>query len=127
MKKILIISLIVILSFSLISCATWKSNITTGYEATGMTLKEIHDTAKAMCAAGTLSAADCAQVKDIYDKARDAYITAGDALIVAINTEDAVTKENNLQAYQHAISDVSQLVPKLIKLAGQLGIKTGGE
>lgn len=126
MKKIIGIGVILLLMLSL-ACATWKTNITTGYEVTGITLKEIHDTAKGMCDAGTIKPENCVTIKDIYTKARLAYITAGDALIVAMETEDAVVKEKSLEAYKIATNELSQLIPKLVKLAGELGIKTGGQ
>lgn len=118
--------MIFLLAFSFVSCATWKQTAVTGYEVTGVTLTEIHSTAKSMCGQGTLQADDCEKIKSLYSKARLAYITAGDALTAAINAEDAVTKQKSFEAYQKSIIEVSNLVPQLLKLAEELGIKTGG-
>lgn len=127
MRKAVMMAVILLIAFSLISCATWKEGSTLGYETTGMMLKEIHDSAKSLCDSGTLKAEDCENIKVIYGRARAAYITSGDALIMAINADDAIMREKNLDAYKKSLSEISVLVPKLIKLLGDMGISIGGK
>jgi len=117
---ILIIMLSVLL---IVSCAIWKGKATVGYEAAALTLKEIHDQGKSLCEQGKIGASDCENLKSTYNKAREVYIASGDALIAAINAEDAVTREKSLDAYQKSIAEFSQLSIKLIRLASNLGIK----
>jgi hypothetical protein len=118
--------LILILIVSLTACATWKQNTTAGYEITGVTLTQVHDTAKALCDAGTLKDADCVKIKALYNDVRTTYIDAGNALIAAMNAEDDITRATKLGDYTKAMNDIAVLVPKLMKLAQDLGIKTGG-
>ena len=107
----------------IINCAGWKSKAVTGYEAIGITLTEIKTEAEKQCLAGTLKSEDCEQIKGIYNKARLAYITAGNALIVAMNTEDTALKQKSMDAYLDAVNQVSQLSFELIDLAIKLGVK----
>ena len=118
-----IFAALVILFLALSSCAAWKADTVAGYESTGSVLTDIESRAKAMCDAGQLKPADCQKLKSAYNRARAAYITSGDALVLAIDTQDAATKQKSLAAYQQAVSDLGALLPELITAADQLGIK----
>ncbi len=122
MRRAIILGLTLL---TLASCAHWKASSTAGYESAGAILASIGNRAKSMCAANAISPADCAVLKVGYSKARAAYITAGDALIAAINTRDGIQKRNDLAGYQKAISDFSALLPELIKTADVCGIVNG--
>ncbi len=112
----------VVLAFT--SCAAWKADTTAGYEATGAVLADIGSQAQSMCGEGKIKPADCGTLKLDYNKAREAYITSGDALILAMDAEDAAAKQKSLAAYQQAVGDLGALLPELITAAGQFGIKT---
>jgi len=115
--------MVVLLMFFFVSCTkSWKGNTVTGYEITGTTIAQIGETAKSMCDAGSVKEADCAKIKDVYNKARKAYIASGDALVIAIKVEDEVQKKNAMAAYSTAITELSRLLPQLVKLAGELGV-----
>lgn len=117
------IAVLLFLIIALISCAGWKSKATTGYEAIGLTLTEIKVEAEKQCITGTLKVQDCEQIKAIYNKARISYITAGNALIVAMNTEDSVLKQKSMDAYLNTVDEASKLSFELIDLAIKLGVK----
>ncbi|MCC6347891.1 MAG: hypothetical protein IT388_11940 [Nitrospirales bacterium] len=127
MRKIAANLLVILALLVLSSCATWKKDTVTGYEITGIALRNVQQAAKKMCDAGKIGADDCAKLRNVYGQARAAYQTAGNALIVAINTEDAVKQKEGFAAYQTAFAEVSRLLPELLDLAGKLGIKVGGE
>ena len=118
--------LILILIVSLTACATWERNTTAGYQIAGATLTDVHDTGNALCDAGTIKAPDCAKLKALYNDTRKAYIDAGNSLIAAMNAGDDLTKAASLADYTKAMNDIAVLVPQLLKLAQDLGIKTGG-
>ena len=102
----------------------WKAGTTAGYESTGAVLAGIEHQAKSLCGEGKIRPVDCATLKAEYSKARSAYITSGDALILAIDG-DAMARQKSLVAYKQAIADLGAVLPALINTAGQMGIKTG--
>ena len=128
LRELLFLLAISLVLASVFGCAgtNAKANAVASYEATGGILTDIQASAKSMCDAGTISAQDCAKLKASYNKTRTAYISAGNMLIVAINAEDAITREKSLAAYSAALSDVAALVPELMRTATELGIITGG-
>ena len=123
-RKVLSSLMVVLFVLFIVSCTkSWKGNTVTGYEITGTTIAQIGDTAKSMCDSGAVKASDCAKIKAVYNKARKAYIASGDALILAIKVEDDIQKKNAMKLYSDAINDLSKLLPQLVTLAGELGIK----
>ncbi len=108
----------------LASCATWKANTTAGYETTGQILTDIGTKAKSMCDAGKIPAKNCVVLKADYNKARTAYISSGNALILAIDAQDAAAKKTSLAAYQEAITDLGTLLPALVNAAGEFGVNS---
>lgn len=126
MRKYRIVSIIILLCF-LCACAGCavgtKSKVITGYEATGMTLAEIKNSAENLCLKGTLMPEDCKYIKELYTKARASYIVAGDMLILSLETEDAIIKQKSFEAYQKALNEASELLVELLDLALKLGIK----
>lgn len=124
MKKRFLIVLILIAAM-IYGCAGMKAKTVTGYEALGITIKEIRDTASNMCDEGKLREKDCQEIRALYNKARLTYISAGDMLIIYLNAEDAVKKQKTYEAYQSLINDANKLAFELIDLAIKLGIKEG--
>ncbi len=126
LKQVFFLLALAALVLAFASCAAWKADTTAGYESTGAVLAGIETQAKSMCDSGKIKPADCATLKAGYNKARLAYITSGDALILALDSGDAAAKQKSLAAYQQALSDLSAFLPELITTADQLGIKTSG-
>jgi len=110
---------------SLSSCATWKGNATTAYQGIGLSGAEICSQAKGLCENNTLKETDCIKIKILCNKARESYIVAGNALSAAIETDSAITKNQNMTAYTAALNELTALIPEIVKLAASLGI-TGG-
>lgn len=110
-----------------VGCATWKSNTVKVYRITGITLSQIHETGNEMCSAGTIKAADCAKIKDAYNKTQSVYIAMGDVLILAIKTEDTAKRKAWLTEYQNLLSQFNILSGQLIQLAFDFGILKGGK
>ncbi len=124
--RTLLVMMAIVAVLVLSSCASqqMKANTVAGYDATGQILTDIETQAKSMCDAGKINPVNCAVLKTDYSKARDAYITSGDALIVALDAQDAATQKTNLAAYQAAITDLGTLLPALINTAAEFGIQT---
>ncbi len=125
MKQFVGLFLAVAVLLMLSSCATWKPDTVAGYESAGAVLTDIETRAKGMCDSGKIKPDECGRLKRAYEKARAAYITSGDALILAMDAGDAATKQRSLAAYQKAVTDLGALLPELITTAGEVGIKTG--
>lgn len=116
-----------ILCLGLVGCATWKQNTVKSYRLTGVALTQIQESGKDMCNKGVLKAEDCAKIKDIYNKARDVYIQMGNALILAIETEDAIQRKAKLDEYAKLSSQYLIFSNELIQLAYKYGILKGGK
>jgi hypothetical protein len=117
------ICLAVLACVCLIGCASANKNMVVAYSATGATIETVHQVTANMCTAGTIKAADCDKIKTLYNKIRDGYLTSGTALILYLNTSDAVQKKTNLEAYQTAIATLSQLVAELLTLVQSYGVE----
>ena len=123
-----ILMVLTMILMSLTSCSpSWKKNTTAGYEITGTTISETYTSAKMLCDSGTIKQEDCTKIKEIYNKVRDSYLVAGNALTIAINTDDQGLKNQNLIAYTNALNDVAKFLPELIRLAQTLGANTSKE
>jgi hypothetical protein len=122
MQRLKLIMLCLVVLYTVGCTPSWKRDTVAGYEIGSVTLSEIGTTAKAMCETGSIKQADCDKIKDVYNKARKAYITAGDALKIAIKTDDAIKKKEATELYKTATNDFVRFIGDLIKLAGELGI-----
>ncbi len=124
MKKL---ALLVAVAFIITACATaWKPTSMASYETTGMVLAEVMVTGKVLCDGGQINESDCEDLKNTYNQARDAYITAGDALIAVIEAEDDITRAEGTERYQQALMHLATFMPILLELADNVGIDTGG-
>lgn len=116
-KKYSIVLLVICLSL-LIGCAStnWKEQVTTGYEAVGVGLTTVRDSAKSGCANGVFTVAECAKIKDAYIKAQLVYINAWNALILSMNVQDSVIQKKLIEDYQKYINDFAVMLPDLLNL-----------
>lgn len=95
--KIKSLPIIIILILILPACGSWQKTSTITYISVGEVLKSIGSSAKSMCKNGTLSTAECEDIGDQYDLARENYLIAGDMLSDAIELEMAIDeKEYNI-------------------------------
>lgn len=126
MKINSLLILLILLCSLVIGCATgkasWKQETVTSYESTSIVLTGIYNTAKPMCDAGQISKENCEKIKSLYTKTRSAIITAGDALKIAINSEDIFTQNASMELFQRSLMDVAKFMPELMRLANNLGI-----
>ncbi len=86
----------------------------------------VYQTGKSLCDEGVIKAQDCSKLKRYYNESRLVYIAMGDALIIAINTEDAVRRKTLLDEYDRLAIQYVQLSGQLIRLSYELGILKGG-
>ena len=104
-------------------CATGaKGKLVSSYELAGISLKTAYNVAKPACEGGALLPDRCAQIKEIYNYSRAAYLLAGDVLIMAIETDDVVKRQAFLVEYQILVNSFTANTSTLIDLLVQLGM-----
>jgi len=121
---------IVMLAFLLVlafGCAGTRGKVVSSYELAGTILKAAYDVAKPACDTGTLSAEDCAKIKDCYNQARQYYIIAGDVLILALETEEITQKQADLEEYQKLVNLYTESMSKMLKMLVDLGVIEEGD
>jgi len=116
MRKIAIsvLSISLILVFA-VSCALWKEKATITYEGTGQILSGVYDAVKPACDSGQLSVETCVNLKDAYNKARAAYIVAGDTLILSMEFEESIAKTQDAVAKKELQAKLSILMKDYTK------------
>lgn len=124
-RKFSLAILVIIMLVVCLSCATWKKDTVTGYEATGIALKAAYDVVKPSCDQGIFPADKCLELKSLYNKARLAYIAAGDTLILAINIEDAVKMKELQLKYNSLVAEAILLTQQFKNLVNELKAKGG--
>jgi len=112
---------VMLLCMGLVGCATMKPAVT-GYVIGSTTLRQIHDTGVMMEQSGQLAGDRLVQIKQIYNDTRKCWFTAGDVLVVAIQTNDAVLKNEMMAKYDELLTQYNELANKLIMLASDFGI-----
>jgi hypothetical protein len=125
-KLMTMLTIVAIIALSLAACALWKEKATVTYEGVGDILTQTYTNVKQLCDSGTLKAEDCVKIKDTYNKARKAYIVAGDTLIATMNleasiksTQDAVAKKNLQAQLQTLMAQYNQNIQDAGKLASE--------
>ena len=127
-KEALPILLAIVMLAILSGCATGtKGKLVSSYELAGITLTGAYDTVKPVCDIGQLPADKCAQIKKLYNDARGIYLFAGEALIIAVETDDLIKRQAALTQYQSLVTQFTKITTDLISLLIQLGvIQKGG-
>ena len=111
-----------ILFAALFSCTGWGGQAVGTYELMGVTLKVAHDTIRPGCDAGTLPADKCVTFKDVYRKGRVSYILAGDALSLAIITDDAIKRQAFWVEYNDLVAQYLKFTTEAIKVGREMGV-----
>lgn len=99
------IAICIFAAVNITACEKWKT-ATISYEAIGEALATYQTTAQSLCDEKNISAETCEKLKTSYNKIRDNYIKAGDLLVDAMKTEDAVTKGSLLKNYHKIIAQL---------------------
>ena len=117
-----------VLVASLLGCATTTTNkVVSSYELAGVILKTGYVMGKSACESGGLPVDKCTQMKTIYNNARTAYVSAGDAIIVAFLLDDIVKQQEALDTYVQLSVTFTKFTNELIALLRELKvIKSGG-
>lgn len=126
-KRVIRFIMVFVILVALIGCATpWKANVTAGYEVLGDSLRAVRDSSQVLCKDLIINPTDCSKIKTVYNKAALAYVNAGNALILAMNIEDAVTSKKFFDEYQKQLELFNSMLPDLLNLATQFGVNVGG-
>lgn len=121
--KVFLSMVMVITLMSLWGCATvTKEKAVSSYEIAGQLLLMGKNVAEPACNAGTLPEDRCIQLKKIYNDARAIYHLAGDYLILVIETDDLVKKQQLLQEHQALVMLFTGKTTELINLLAELGL-----
>lgn len=121
-RKVLVLSLAIIILASLSACQSttpWRKAAVTTYELTGITIEQSKTTAEALKAQNLITDAQLIKIKDVYGKARLAFIAAGNALKAAGQTEDAAKRDALLAEYDKLLLNFKNLAYELIALVNQ--------
>jgi hypothetical protein len=122
-RLLLLVVALACLSVTALGCASAGKNMVTAYQVSGTTIEAAHQAVASACAAGTITAENCAKFGVEYNKVRAGYIAVGSALEVYINAEDAAAKKTSLAAYEEAIASLSTLTADLLKFVAALGVE----
>jgi len=127
--KMLILGIFII-PILFLGCATsWQKDMTKGYVAAGAVGKVYYEQVKNSCtvippATSTVLSTDkCEKLKKINNDARKAYIVAGDVLVLAIQTDDAVQQQTLLTNYNTLLADFNRIMLEFVKLINEYKIK----
>lgn len=102
-------------------CAsTWQAKATTGYLTSGIGLTAAEKTVKPPCDAGQLKPADCDSLKVKYAIASKSYIAAGNVLILALTTTDAIQEDSLRTQLDTIIAQFQTATTSLIDLIQQI-------
>ena len=125
--KVLPIFLAIALLIVLSACATGtKGKLVSSYELGGITLRGAYTVVKPACDTNQIPVDKCVQAKKIYNDARSIYLLAGDALVIAVETDDLISKQAALAEYQGLVGRFTQSTTDLINLLAQLGVLKKG-
>ncbi len=110
----------IILACFLMGCATWKSEMTRAYKATGTLGESYRVTALGSCDQKLLTPNVCARLKDLNNEARAIWLRAGDLLKLAVKVEDSVQRQELLVRYNGLLAEFNKVFLDFVKLSQQL-------
>jgi hypothetical protein len=123
MRKKLSIIISVLFLFGFVSCAGWDTTAKKAYVSTGKMGNSYYETAKSSCDHNLIQPATCEQLKKINNDARAIWLKAGDVLVLAINTGDAVKRQQLLAEYNVLMGQFESSIGGFIQLYLQMGGK----
>ncbi len=116
-KSITIILLILMFS---VSCAgPWQKKYTAAYELAGVAPTIVCNKTQEICKTPnqiTIKPEQCVQLKKTCNDARAVYVLTGDALDSAVETDDAIAKNEFLKRYSELSAQYSGLVGGIIQV-----------
>ncbi len=107
----------------LVACASWDTTAKKAYVSAGNVGKAYYNTAKTSCDQKLLEPARCEQLKKINNDARAIWLQAGNALMLAIQVDDAVKKQEFKASYNALMGVFEQDIGEFLKLYLQMGGK----
>jgi len=112
------VGIVLLLSFALVACAStdWRKTAYDSYALAGTTLTECYKVGVQMEQSGYLKGEQLAKVKSYYKTARIAYREAGDILILASETEDAVKRKALVGQLDNVLIQVFQTAVNIQKI-----------
>ncbi len=114
--------LVMVLMWGLAACAGWGNKAVGTYELMGTAIKVAHDTVRPPCDAGTLPADKCAVFKGYYQKGRTSYILAGDALSLAIITDNATKRNAIFIEFNDLMAQYLKFTQDALKVGKEMGV-----
>ncbi len=119
-QRIFVVFLGFILLAALIGCATsptpWRKAAVTTYELLGTGIGAAKDTTESLQAQKLIGDDQVLKIKEIYNKARSAYIAAGNTLKLAGKAENAAKTDQLLAEYDKLLADFKTLSYQLYDL-----------
>lgn len=106
----------IILACFLLSCATWKSEMTRAYKGIGALGETYRVTAQTSCIQQLIPEPICLDLKTLNNNARLGWLKAGDVLKIAIQTEDAIKRQELLTEYHLLIAQFNQIFGEFMKV-----------
>jgi len=107
-------------SFSGCAGTPWKKATVVTYEIAGIGIAHVKETAEHLRSVGAIDDAQLAKIRTLYNEARDAYITAGNTLKAAIETEDALKRDALLEKYGKLLEQFRALAYEIADLLNKL-------
>ena len=118
-RKILLALVSLVLLTSLMGCATdtpWRKATVTTFELVGITQETSKSTTESLRAQNLITDEQLGKVKVIYNKARLAYLAAGNALKLAGKAESAVNRDQLLAEYDKLLTEFRALAYQIYDL-----------
>ena len=122
-RKIFVILLLLPILVACGSDKAWRKAAADSYDVLGAAITSTKPTAEMLRAANTINDDQLAKVKDIYNKARQAYIAAGAALKLASNAQTEAQKQAALQDYSKLLGDFNALLLQITDLINSFSQK----
>ena len=120
MRKLWVLLLSIMLFASFGCATTWQNKATVTYTSGAIGVSSVHGGFKPQCDSATLPADRCDQLKKIYNDTRDGYVAAGNILILALTTEDAVQKDQLMAQWDILWENFTRLTKEMIELIQRL-------
>lgn len=118
MKKF--VCLFVAVAFLLMGCAGWQANTTNSYIVAGSVTGAAHGMIKPSCDQGLIQPEPCADLKVAYNLAVQSYVSAGNILVLALTTSDAVQSDYLQEQFAVIMAQYRDAANSLILLIRQI-------
>ncbi len=133
----ILISIVLLVCLSCTTDTPWRKATVSTYELLGAGIGATRDTAEILRTQNVITDVQLAKIKDTYNKARGAYVAAGNALKLAGQVASASERDVLLAEYSKLLSNFAVLSVQLYDLVKGLKkvsyydvmewVKNGGE